>query len=246
MANENIIDLAIDDDIVDAEWSLGRLGCPVPSFEREELGDVAYLARLRELIDEYSNANVVFPVCVVRVDYKDEKEDLDECGICNNPMNLLDDQAAFQCGHFYHAWCLDQWIKIPKQPGFFASCPLCRHEFINLHHGANGDASDDDAIDDEEKDPNNGFGFENPFFVNRGGNWRIEPIVDICRCHYCELRRLEEDMFESDDEEEEVPLEFHPNGRPIAQLRPRPSLPYRNNDQEEDDEEEEESKDDIY
>ena len=114
MANENvvIIDLAIDDDIVAAEWRLVQLSVPVPSSERKDLGDVAYLALLRGLIDQYADADVIFPACFTRPDYKEDGEDLDECGICQNAMGLTEDHSAFVCGHWFHSSCIDNLFRI--------------------------------------------------------------------------------------------------------------------------------------
>jgi hypothetical protein len=44
----------------------------------------------------------------------------EQCSICHEPTLCTD--TSLQCGHTFHASCIDRWILINP------TCPMCRHK----------------------------------------------------------------------------------------------------------------------
>jgi hypothetical protein len=51
-----------------------------------------------------------------------------ECCICLSQYEDEVEVREIQCGHHFHASCVDKWLRIN------ATCPLCKH---NIIHGNN-------------------------------------------------------------------------------------------------------------
>ena len=66
-----------------------------------------------------------YPVVTVQAPEKSESESDDEaetdvCGICLDEQNTGDSVKPLQCGHSFHAVCIDTWLKRN------ATCPICK------------------------------------------------------------------------------------------------------------------------
>ena len=66
------------------------------------------------------------PQCVVRDNssYSLMTETMveEECGICIGSLVINEEFALTKCGHSYHEFCLNEWLKVNEK------CPMCRAE----------------------------------------------------------------------------------------------------------------------
>ena len=46
------------------------------------------------------------------------------CAICMNDFDENENVRLLQCGHYFHANCVDQWLERSE------SCPLCRQSIV--------------------------------------------------------------------------------------------------------------------
>ena len=49
----------------------------------------------------------------------------DNCSVCLNPKNGSG-ESLLQCGHKYHTYCIQQWMKYCKNRLYPTTCPECR------------------------------------------------------------------------------------------------------------------------
>ncbi|XP_006350134.1 E3 ubiquitin ligase BIG BROTHER-related-like [Solanum tuberosum] len=95
--------------------------------EEEEEEEVVEEEDINEFVDqdmsEYFERSTCYVTCVMDVDNNEDGDDDEEkeaCAICLLEYKDEDNIGTLQCGHEFHAECINKWLQRKK------SCPFCR------------------------------------------------------------------------------------------------------------------------
>ena len=73
-----------------------------------------------EDMSEYFEKSTCYVTCVMDIDTNEDDEEQDACAICLLEYKDEDNIGTLQCGHEFHAECINKWLHRKK------SCPFCR------------------------------------------------------------------------------------------------------------------------
>ncbi|KAH0748826.1 hypothetical protein KY290_028058 [Solanum tuberosum] len=77
----------------------------------------------QEMSHEYFERSTCYVTCVMDIDANEDGDDDEEqvaCAICLLEYKDKDNIGTLQCGHEFHAECINKWLQRKK------SCPFCR------------------------------------------------------------------------------------------------------------------------
>ncbi|KAK6774595.1 hypothetical protein RDI58_029834 [Solanum bulbocastanum] len=95
-------------------------------IEDEEEEEVVEEDNINEFVDqdmsEYFKRSTCYVTCVMGIDANEDGDDEEQeaCAICLLEYKDEDYIGTLQCGHEFHAQCINKWLQRKK------SCPFCR------------------------------------------------------------------------------------------------------------------------